>query len=154
MDIKQINDIKSVVEYNNKSALTRIALSPTWVIGVGFGSVVYFAGAVRGKISPRKGDVSTNSVVTDKLYTNMAYSYPAVTELCLSPIFAESATIATLSSVLSAYSGLSFAADLFGLGTGKCLGAMRAGYAQGKMGGTVTDQEIFAAEKAQALNKF
>lgn len=158
MDIKQIKNIEAVVAYNNQSALARLALSPTWSLGMGVGLLVDMTSkAIKNVFGKENNAVSKPMVLADienKKLVNTTYASAYLTQYGLSVLFTKSAAVATFSSAVSTYLGVGFLTDMFGVGTGRSFGAMRSGYAQGRMGGNVTYDNFMAAKRAKAFNIF
>jgi hypothetical protein len=133
VDIKELENIKEVVAYNNQSVAKRVLLSPSWVLGAGAGltcgglSLKHVFGKEETKDEVELGDFAKGCV-------NASFVTVPVVEPVLQAAFAGSAASATFSACGAAYFGVGILADAFGVGTGKPMGAMRAGYKQGKLG--------------------
>lgn len=146
MDIKQIEDIKAVVEYNNKAALTRFILSPSWVIGS-------FAGVAVETVKRLMNNKSlnyyqeTDSKFNNKLHTNVAAAYCGVAEMGISTLFAQTSAAGAFSFVTGVYAVSGVVCDLLGVGTDKCAGALRAGYKQGRLGIYIKQADLECAQQ-------
>ncbi|MCI5060544.1 MAG: hypothetical protein MRY79_05675 [Alphaproteobacteria bacterium] len=116
------NDAKIIQDYNAKSTLSRVLLSPSW----GAGWIAGYTAALFNKASGAQKEKETNLLVNDSYY--LVYGSAAVAK------WAGVAAVKTATDVLAPIALGVIVADAWGLGTGKPFGAMHAGYLEGKIG--------------------
>jgi hypothetical protein len=126
MDIKKIENIKEIIAYNNNSALKRGVLSPSWVVGAATGWLC--------SVLLQRSEENKATDPAKKVDANYGFGYVSAAELGLNVFFAESVAATVVVNCNTAYFCGGFAADAFGLGTGKFMGAMRVGYKHGWLG--------------------
>lgn len=123
------NNYLNIVQYNNKSALTRVMLSTSWNLGATIGLLARLVGKASdedNQMSANHADISIKTAATNISIpaVNGAFKVAALTDVSLGGFPAAVSMLNTSSLIF----------DAFGFGTGKSFGGFRAGYQQGKIG--------------------
>lgn len=133
MDINKIESISDIVAYNNQTTLKRLALSPSWTLGLAAGLIC------GGYKESRKTSEKHNSPANTQLATNATSGYISSADIILNVLFAKSAVASTLWTANTWYMGTGIVLDACCLSDGQFMGAMKTGFKQGRLGGYIDE---------------